>query len=223
VTAPAHFFAAPDFLELLQFWDGRRKGRQMPDWSDDLSILPANLLPNMTISDRRAEPTYLYVGSTVVQRWGSDPTGKKIHTEALSGAHSAYIKSLAEDCMARRAPIFSAAVYQRDVENLVMTGRLFAPFTWQGSERPQFMATLQLFQGSERALREIGIARMIHETRRDLIAMVPEVCAKLEEAQRYYRLSQHTHQRGLARNIERIAQELAGSALVPLPIHAPDT
>src|SRR5258706_9316026 len=106
----SHFFAAPDFLELLQFWDASRNGRPVPDWSGDVAVIPSTLLPNMTISDRRGEPTYRYVGSEVIRRWGSDPTGKRIHQQVLSGAHSAYIRSLADETMTRQAPIFSAAV-----------------------------------------------------------------------------------------------------------------
>jgi hypothetical protein len=213
----SHFFAAPDFLELLQFWDASRGGRPVPDWSGDIAVIPATLLPNMTISDRRAEPTYRYVGPEVVRRWGSDPTGKRIHREVLAGAHSAYIRSLADETMARRAPIFSAAVYQPDAATTIMTGRLFAPLTYQGSPEPCMMLTLQLFQDSKQLLQEIGPRGFVHEIRRDLIAAVPAVCARLVDARRYYQLSRHTHQRGLAQHIDGIARELAGSALVPLP------
>jgi hypothetical protein len=213
----SHFFAAPDFLELLQFWDASRNGRPVPDWSGDVAVIPRTLLPNMTISDRRGEPTYRYVGSEVIRRWGSDPTGKRIHQQVLSGAHSAYIRSLADETMTRRAPIFSAAVYQPDPTTTIMTGRLFAPLTHQGSAEPVMMLTLQLFQESRQLLREIGPRGFVHETRRDLIAVVPAVCARLEDARRYYKLSRHTHQRGLAQHIDRIAEELSGNALVPLP------
>src|SRR5260221_2452771 len=142
-----HFFAAPDFLELLQFWDASRGGRLLPDWSGDIAVIPAPLLPNLIVSDRRAEPfTYLYVGANCVQRWGSDPTGKPLY-DTLKGAHRDYIKSLGDEAMARQAPIFSAAVYQHDPERMVMTERIYAPFTYQGSAQPEMMMTLQLFHG----------------------------------------------------------------------------
>jgi hypothetical protein len=213
-----HFFAAPDFLELLQFWDASRDGRPLPDWSGDIGVVPAPLLPNLVISDRRSEPfTYLYIGQEVVRRWGSDPTGKAMYDDVLKGAHRDYIKSLGDAAMARRAPIFSAAVYQHDPEGVVMTGRIYAPFTYRGSAGPEMMMTLQLFHGPEGVLHKIGLSGIVHEIRRDLIAMVPEVCARLEDARRYYQLSRHTHQRGLASHIDRIAEELAGNAMVPLP------
>jgi hypothetical protein len=212
-----HFFAAPDFLEMLQFWDASRGGRVLPDWSGDVAVVPATLLPNVIISDRRGEPTYLYVGSECSRRWGSDPTGQVIFSNVLKGAHRDYIKALGDEAIARRAPIFSAAVYQHDPDGMVMTGRIYAPFTYRGSTEPLMMMTLQLFHGPEAVLRKVGLSGIVHEIRRDLIAVVPEVCARLEEARRYYQLSRHTHQRGLSKHIDRIAQDLTGSALVPLP------
>ena len=219
-----HFFADPDFLELLQFWDASRGGRQLPDWSGDLGVMPRGLMPSLIISDRRAEPVYLYVGPECVRRWGSDPTGRPIFSDVLTGAHRRYIQSVGDESMARRAPVFSTAIYQPDAANLIMTGRLYAPFTYRGSADPLMMFTLQLFKGSERKLREIGLDAIVHEIRRDMIAQVPDLCTRLEDARRDYQISRHTHRRSLARDIERIARELTGSALISLPcIEEPDT
>ena len=219
-----HFFADPDFLELLQFWDASRGGRHLPDWSGDTAVIPRGLMPNLIISDRRGEPTYLYVGPECIKRWGGDPTGKRIYTEVLTGAHLRYIKSVGDEALARRSPVFSTAIYQPDAVNLIMTGRLYAPFTYRGSSEPLMMFTLQLFKGSERKLREIGLGAVVREIRRDMIAQVPDLCTRLADARRDYQISRHTHRRSLARDIEHIARELTGSALVPLPcLEEPDT
>ena len=211
-----HFFAAPDFLELLQFWDAGRKGSALPEWQDDLTAVPAALLPNLVVTDR-PDTLYRYVGAEVVRRWGSDPTGRRIFDEVLSGAHRRYIKSLGDECLSRRAPIFSAAVYQPDATSVIMTGRLYVPFTYRGSAEPRILLTLQLFKGSEQRLKEVGLQCIVHEIRRDMIDMVPELCARLASARRYYQISRHTHQRTLAQDIDSIAQELTGSALIALP------
>jgi len=215
MTSP--FFAVPDFLELLQFWDAERKGRPLPEWQHDMARVPPLLLPNLIVSDRPAA-TYLYVGSECVRRWGGDPTGKRIYDEVLSGAHSRYIKSLGDEAMARRAPIFSAAVYQPDSTNVIMTGRLYAPFAIPGSQDVRILLTLQLFRGSEQKLQEVGLRGIVHEIRRDMIAMVPELCSRLAEARRYYQISRHVQQRSLAQEIDAIARDLTGSALIPLPV-----
>ncbi len=213
-----HFFADPDFLELLQFWDASRGRRPLPDWSGDVGVVPRNLLPNLVISDRReAEPRYVYCGTEIVKRWGSDPTGQKIYSETLSGAHSRYIKSLGDQARAERAPIFSAAVYQHEPATVIMTGRLYAPFTYQGSAKVAAMMTLQLFRGSEATLREIGLSAVVHEIRRDLISDVPALCARLADARRDFQISRHTHRRTLAQDVDALADALTGSVLVALP------
>ncbi|MEJ0071794.1 MAG: hypothetical protein WDO24_27180 [Pseudomonadota bacterium] len=135
----------------------------------------------------------------------------------LTGAHSRYIKSLGDDVVARRAPIFSAAVYQPDNASVIMTGRLYVPFTHRGSDDPRIVLTLQLFAGFAQTLQQIGLHGIVHEIRRDMIALVPELCTRLADARRYYQISRHTHQRALAQDIDALARELAGSALVPLP------
>jgi hypothetical protein len=215
-----NFFAEPDFLDLLQFWDASRGGRALPDWSGDLGVFPSNLLPNLVVWNRVEVPTYLYVGAQLVRAWGSDPTGRPIFAEILKGGHADYIRSLGEETAARRAPIFSAAVYQLGAATMMMTGRLFTPFTYRGSAEPIAMVTVPLIQGTFATLQtlpQVGISGVIHEIRRTMIAMVPELCTRLEGARRYYQLSRHTHQRTLAQHIDAIARDLAGSALVPLP------
>jgi hypothetical protein len=211
-----HFFAAPDFLELLQFWDARRRGQALPEWTDDMAAVPPSLLPNLIVTSR-PEARYLYVGAECIRRWGGDPTGRLIYSEVLTGAHARYIKSLGDDVVARRVPIFSAAVYQPDNASIIMTGRLYVPFTRGGSTEPRIVLTLQLFQGSAQTLQQVGLHGIVHEIRRDMIAMVPELCARLSDARRYYQISRHTHQRALAQDIDALARELTGSALVPLP------
>jgi hypothetical protein len=132
-------------------------------------------------------------------------------------AHGRYLASVADETIARRAPIFSAAVYQPDSTSVLMTGRLYVPFTWQGSNDIKFIITLQLLYGSEHQMKEVGLSVIVHEIRRDMIAIVPELCSRLATARRYYQISRHNHTRTLTKDIEAIAQELAGSALVPLP------
>jgi hypothetical protein len=211
-----HFFADRDFLELLRFWEASRGGQPLPDWSGDIAVIPRSLLPNLIISDRRAEPVYHYVGEVSARRFGSDPTGQLVFTDVLQGTHRRYIWSIGAEALARRTPVFSTAIYQ-DAEDMVVTGRLYAPFTYRGSSAPLMLLTVQLFKGAETTLYEIGRRGTVHEIRRDMIALVPDLLARLEAARRDYQLALHTHRRNLAGDIERIAHELTGSALIPLP------
>jgi hypothetical protein len=213
-----HFFAVPDFLELLRFWEASRGRRDVPRWDGDFGAVPRGLLANLTLSDRRGEPVYAYVGAEIQRRWGGNMTGRRIY-DVLTGAHARYIRSLGNDAIARRAPIFSAAIYQPDATRMIMTGRLFVPFADREAPEPCFLMTMQLFAESDAPLRDVGSRGFVHEIRRDMIALVPALCAGLEEARRFYQLSRHTRQRTLAQEVDDVARELTGSALVPLPCY----
>jgi hypothetical protein len=211
------FFADPEFIGLLRFWNASRGERAMPEWGGDVGVVPGELLPNLAIVDLSGEPTYRYIGTEVARLWGGNPTGRPVFTVVLRGAHRRYLRSLTDDVIALRAPIFSSAVYQSSAAGVVLTGRMLAPFTREGSTEPQIVLAVQLFKGSERDLRAIDVSGVVHELRRDLITDPTELCRRLEEARRQYQIARHTHRRTLAQYIDEIARELAGSALVALP------
>jgi hypothetical protein len=73
-----HFFAAPDFLALLRFWDGLRAPSGVAVWDGDLAIVPPGLLPNLIVAAWGREPVYRYIGRECVHRFGADPTGSPV-------------------------------------------------------------------------------------------------------------------------------------------------
>jgi len=214
---PNQFLANSDFLTLLRFWDDCRIGRDVPEWSGHFSQIPAVLLPNLIISERRPDPVYLYVGDECARRWGGDVTGRLMYDEVLTGAHARYIRSLEDDVIARRAPIFSAAVYGLNEADLVLTGRLFVPFAEEGATKPCFIMALQLFRGSELKLSTLGVDGFAEEIERQMIAAAPMLCQRLERAHHYELASRSILRRELAQELAKIADELSGDALVPLP------
>jgi len=217
------FFADPEFLELLRFWDASRDGRALPAWSGDVAVIPRTLLPNLVVADLRGEATYAYIGAECMRLWGSDTTGKRIFADVLRGAHHRYVKSLFDETVARRAPLYSTAVYQPDAANLIMTGRLLTPFTIGASAAPNVLLTLQLFRGSEHLLSRVGVSGIVDEIRRDIITDVAALCARLEDARARYQVVRHTHGRTLVQDVDTIAHELSGGVLVPLPcLEEPD-
>jgi hypothetical protein len=213
---PTHFFAAPDFLGLLRFWDEARDADLLPEWRGDMAALPAALHDNLIISERHPDPVYRYVGAECQRRWGGDPTGQKV-AATLKGEHGRYVLALCDETLARGAPIFSAAVYQTDDLSMIMTGRLMVPFIPSGGAQPSVAMGVQLFRGPD-LLPVIGTSGFVHELRRDMIALVPALCARLEDASRYYRIAHRIHQRDIARDLEDVVRELSGSALVPLAL-----
>ena len=212
----ARFLAEPDFVRLLRFWVDRRGERSVPEWDGDLGQVPHSLLPNLVITERRPDPVYRYVGADDVRTFGSDPTGRRVYEEVLRGAHSRYIRSVAEDTLARRAPIFSAAIYRTRED--VLTGlRLLVPFTDPGETVTRFIFSLQLFAGTPVNLTELAHSGFVDELERRLVVGAPEVCSRLEQARRYHLLARRIHQDGLARALAATAAELVGGALQALP------
>jgi len=217
------FFADPEFLDLLRYWDASRGERAVPVWAGDWTVVPRRLLPNLIVADLRGGATYGYVGAECMRLWGSDTTGRRIFDDVLQGAHHRYVKSLFDETVARRAPIYSTAVYQPDAANMIMTGRLLTPFTIGNTASPNVLLTLQLFRGSEHLLSRVGIGGIVEEIRRDMITDVASLCSRLEDARGRYQVARHTHRRTLAQDVDTIAHELSGSALIPLPcLEEPD-
>ncbi len=212
-----NFFAAPDFLRLLRFWESRRGGAALADWDGDVSAIPAELLPNLIILDELPDARYRYVGAACTRRFGGDTTGRKV-AETLGPAYGGYIRSLIEDALLRRAPVFSASVLQIEPE-VMLTGRLFAPFALRGSPEPRIVMSAHFFSEGRFRVKDVGAQGSVLETERLLIAAVPEICARLEEARRYHHLSRATPDPALAREWDRIAVDLGAGALVALPTY----
>jgi hypothetical protein len=77
------FFASPNFLALLLFWEGARAGHVVPDWNGELAAIPAGLLSRIIVMERRETLIYRYLGALPKMRFGRDPTGATL-TETLS-------------------------------------------------------------------------------------------------------------------------------------------
>jgi hypothetical protein len=213
------FFADPEFLDLLRYWDASRGGRALPAWAGDVAVVPRSLLPNLVVADLRGDVTYAYVGAECMRLWGSDSTGLRMFVDVLKGAHRRYVKSLIDELIAKRAPIYSTAVYQTDATAMIMTGRLLTPFTIGETSIPNALLSIQLFKGSEPLLHQVGIGGVVDEIRRDMITDAAALCARLEDARARYQVVLHTHGRTLVHDVDMIANELSGSALISLPCY----
>jgi hypothetical protein len=209
-----HFFASPNFLALLRFWEGARAGRVVPDWNGDIAAIPANLLPRIVIVERREAVIYRYLGSLNKRQFGWDPTGATV-AETLSPGYAAYLTDLVETALTGAAPVFSSSVLHQD-DLIRRTGRLVAPFTLQGSPAPCVTMSAHLEAGDEFKVTEVVEPGGVLETERIRISGVPDMCARLEEAGRYHQLSRAVPDRSLASEWDRIAAKLGAGAIVPL-------
>jgi len=209
-----HFFAAPDFLALLRFWDSVRASSGIAVWDGDIAIVPAELLPNLVVATWVPVPVYRYIGSECAHRFGADTTGLPIR-ETLGGAYGRYISGLGDEVIQLRAPIFSASVLEVGDE-LTVTGRLFAPFAAAPAAAPSVVMSVQLFTRSAFKLSVVGRSGFVNESQRLLIAGVPEFCARLDEARRYHNLARFVSTRAQASELDDIVHELASGVVVAL-------
>jgi hypothetical protein len=210
-----HFFSAPDFLNSLRFWDASRTAPGNAVLHDDLSRVPFGLLPNLIVADWSPEPRYRYVGRECVSRFGADPTGRPL-VAALGGAYARYIRSLGDDVLARREPIFSSCIFEVGDE-LMVTGRLFTPFARAVSDELTIIVSVHLFSRAAFKLSDVGRSGFINESQRLLITGAPEICQRLDEVRRYHLLAGAVSSRAQASEWAEVANNLSRGALVALP------
>jgi hypothetical protein len=135
----AHSLLASDPIlgALYRYWQKRRGERRMPDRRDiDPLDLGTALLPHlgmMDILEGGARVRYRLLGTAIVERWGSDPTGRTLD-EVMSGTYCAYIYSLYRTLVQARAPVFSESLFRWDAEGYLRTRRLYLPLTHGGSD-----------------------------------------------------------------------------------------
>lgn len=96
---------APDIAAFYAYWDGKRRGRDMPARADidPLEIVP--LLPGIVLIDVVADArrfVYRLVGTREVAMRGRDPTGKSV-AEGFYGASAAASMASYQDMVDRRA------------------------------------------------------------------------------------------------------------------------
>jgi hypothetical protein len=209
-----HFFAAPDFLAMLRFWETSRAESGVAVWDGDLAKVPAELRPNLIVVDWPGTPRYRYIGSECVARFGRDTTGEALPT-TLGGAYAAYICSLGDEVIARRQPIFSTSVFEVGDE-LMVSGRLFTPFSDAPDKPPGIIVSVHLFSRTAFKLSAVGGSGFVNESRRMLIPGVPELCAQLEAARRYHHVSRAVASRAQSAEWAELARRLSHDALVAL-------
>jgi hypothetical protein len=211
-----NFFASPNFLRLLRFWEASRADGGAAAWGGNISAIPAELQPRLVIVERVAAERLIYrfVGSENVSQFGRDPTGQSVR-EILSPEYAAYIEDIIGITLDRAAPVFSSSVLYLDTR-VKSTGRLVAPFALRGASKPTLIMSAHLMGGDDFKVTEIAAPGSVVETERLMIAGVPEMCARLEEAGRYHRFSRLTTDRSLAQEWVKIAASLGAGILVPL-------
>jgi hypothetical protein len=207
------FFTDPLFLALLRFWEQQRGREKMPAWDDALLAgFPEALAPHL-IAARfdGAEGTYFYVGRACVERFGTDPTGRRVG-DFLQGSILRYIVDLGRAVQAAGAPVFSESLFHIAEGDPIRTGRLFTPFA------PDVFVTLQLYgEGAVPLLRYAREGKFEEIARRRIVGL-PDSLRQLDEAARLYRLSKAMHIPAVAHELQAAAAAFEATGTEPLPV-----
>ena len=206
---PIHLLAEPDAIEFLRFWMERRGAAKLPSWNGDIGQFPERQLANLAVTERRPHSVFRHVGDELLRRWGGLRTGVDIYGEVIRGAHGRYLRSLGDDVMRWRGPVFSAACYRaRPEDEPFVVVRIYAPFAEPGSGEPRFIAGLHVVPPMQDAAVDLRGVALEQELDRRFIADPGAVIA---------RIAASGGEGGSARDLDRALDALSGSALVMLP------
>ena len=89
----------------------------------------ARALSTLVLAERVAGNALCFrlVGTDMVSAWGADFTGRHLH-EIMSGDYHAFIRGLFDECITRKAPLFSHSRFQWDRGRSLDTRRLMLPY-----------------------------------------------------------------------------------------------
>lgn len=124
------------------------------------------------------ELCFRLVGTDMVEAWGGDFTGRRLH-EIMKGEYHDFIRGLFDECIARRGPIFSHSRFQWDKGRALDTRRLMLPFRQDtGSDDIAFILVSQVFdhgkQGPSKPIVQAGdIFEIVELERQHLLATPP--------------------------------------------------
>jgi len=170
--------ADPHLLALLRYWLAKRRTLPLPARRDidPLEIGP-DLLPGLVMTDlleRGTRVRFRLVGTAVVKRMGSDPTGRYLERELRGGWFDAF-GSLCRLVYAERAPVYAECEMHWGSGRTMRLASLLLPLTQDGPDPAIALAGLAFasrepFPPSLRALAESGAHQ---ELRRHVLKELP--------------------------------------------------
>jgi hypothetical protein len=125
----------PILLALLNYWQRKRAGKEIPDRRDiDPVEMPPVLLPHLSLVEICAGDRLKLrlVGTEIVRQHRRDNTGK-FADEYLKGDYLTYLTALYVELRTRRVPILTESVF-RHPDNHLETTRLLLPLTLGGAD-----------------------------------------------------------------------------------------
>ena len=127
-TAPAPIAGLPTLAALWRYWNGKRGGRALPLRTDISPLDIPQLLPHLTLVDRRDDGAFRLrlVGTAVAEAYGSDATGKTID-ELLREPRLSTAKHHYAAAFSSGRPMFNRNHYKTDRVMELVVSRVVLP------------------------------------------------------------------------------------------------
>lgn len=127
-------FGSHELERLYDYWNARRHGGVLPGREDIDPTELRGLLRHIVLAEvvnGGERIRYRLVGTGMVERWGSDFTGRHVD-EIMQGSYRDFMMKLFRDVIEHRCPVFSKSRFRWDVGRSVETSRLFMPLAGAG-------------------------------------------------------------------------------------------
>src|SRR5947209_3029263 len=129
--------AHPVLSSLLRYWQAKRGDGAMPARRriDPLEMGP-DLLPHLLLTDlfdRGTRVRFRLVGTSIVKRFGYDPTGRYLEPEAAGGWND-FLATLHRLLYAERAPVHAESEFRWGMGRRLEAELLLLPLTQDGPD-----------------------------------------------------------------------------------------
>jgi hypothetical protein len=123
----------PDILNVLAYWEGKKRGRDMPSRDDIDPTELVKFLPYISIIDAVPDArrfVYRLVGTMEVEVRGYDPTGKSVGDAFFAASAEAAMANYQRVCDSRE-PFYEQDAFQV-VDRWINEANLFLPLSDDG-------------------------------------------------------------------------------------------
>jgi hypothetical protein len=163
---------------LLRYWQRKCGARSLPSRRDiDPLEMGADLLPHLLLTDlldRGTRVRFRLVGTTLVKRWGFDPTGRYLEGEMKGGWWESFA-AFHRLAYAERAPLYGEGEFLWDGGRRLEARSLLLPLTQDGPD-PAIALGAVVFASKEAfapTVRALGDVAAYSEQARQVLRNLP--------------------------------------------------
>jgi hypothetical protein len=164
---------------LLRYWQHKRGARALPSRRDiDPLEMSPELLPHLLLTDlfdRGTRVRFRLVGTTLVKRFGFDPTGRYLDGD-LKGGWWDLVAVLHRLAYAERAPLYGESEFRWDGGRRIEARLLLLPLTQDGPDPAIALGAIVLASTETfpPTIRALGDTAVHSELARQVLTVPPE-------------------------------------------------